>query len=235
MSTKAKAYYRLRRSRLQITMPLLSFRWPEDAAHVQAHFWRAGTAAKAWRCSYRAAVRWFREHAGALVILRLRHAGGACAHWVCVVAGQRREAAVSSPAASPLVAYALQRARATTVARQMLATVPVVRYTMPRDRAKLLSTFWGPAEAARAWRCSYQAARRWLLLHPDHAVLVQLVRPDGSMRARLCMLAGQERIRAPQGGRGNPTWQDSETQAALASRRWKRQRLTPSPDAPPWD
>lgn len=238
MSTKPKQFYRVRfcRARLQISLPLISYQWPGDAVHVYAHWWRAGTAARAWRCSYRAAVRWFRDHAGALVLLRLHHAGGACTHWVCVAAGQRRDTAAAAPALSPLVAYALRRARATTVTRQTMATVPVVRYVMPRDRATIMATYWSPGRAGKAWGCTYQAARRWLLLHPEHAILLEVVQPDGVIRSRLVMLAGQERIRAPLGGRGNPTWQDSDTQSALASRRWKRRRLVPpAPGAPSWE
>jgi hypothetical protein len=233
---RLQSYFRKRwlHARLQITMPLKSFHWPADAAAVRARFWRAGTAAASWGCSYRAAARWFRDHASLLVLVRLQHAGGAVTHWVCVRAGQAQSVATCAPETAPLVRETMNDVRRATVARQLLATVPVVRYHLPADRATIRATYWAPIDAARAWGCSYQAARRWLLLHPDHAIVLELVRPDRTIRARLVMLAGQERIRAQQGGRGNPSWQDSATQSALVSRRWRRPAPQPA-DAPPWD
>ncbi|NLI22816.1 MAG: hypothetical protein GX418_14875 [Clostridiales bacterium] len=114
-----------------------------------------------------------------------------------------------------------------------MASATVVRDQWPEKTALARSTYWRPAQAAKAWGCRYQTARRWLLAHPDHAAMLEPAETFGRVRRQPAMLAGQERTRS---SRGNPLWRDSASQTALVCRRWKRRRLTPlSPAAPPWE
>ncbi len=123
--------------------------------------------------------------------------------------------------------------RLSDLGNQRLASAPVVRDQWPEKAALERSAYWRPAQAAQAWGCRYQTARRWLLAHPDHAAMLEPAETFGRVHRHPAMLAGQERTRS---SRGNPLWRDSVSQTALVCRRWKRRRLAPlSPAAPPWD
>jgi len=114
---------------------------------------------------------------------------------------------------------------------------PVLAYVWPRDRPLIASTYWTLAQAARQWGWSYQSTRRWLWGNLSCAYILALRMPDGSIRHKLVMLAGQVRTVHSSGMPGNPLWFDPDYQAAQATRRWSRQRLTQQQpeDAPPWD
>lgn len=228
---KGKYCLRFLHCPVSITMPIMLYDWPEDQKLIGINFWLPSQAARAWGCSDRAVRRWMRAHPAQLVLLRLRHSGGLFTHKVCMRAGQARAAGSASTQEGALVSLAQRRAAATALARQALASAPVVRYMWPRDRETVHNTYWQPSQAAKAWGCSYYAARRWMLLHPQHAVVVELLHRNGTVTRRNCLLAGQARTSS---ARGNPDWRDSSCQAELVSRRWKRRLFSP-PEGVPWD
>lgn len=125
-----------------------------------------------------------------------------------------------------------------TLYTRALAVAPVMRYVWPQDAALVRYRYWRPAQAAKAWGCSYQTAHRWLLRHPQYAIRVELVTSEGvPIRCLWCTRAGQERLRWQPGAPGNPQWQSSEQQAELAARRWLQphREPLPGPDDPPWE
>lgn len=124
-----------------------------------------------------------------------------------------------------------------TLYSRALSVAPVMRYVWPTDSALVNYLYWRPTQAAKVWGCSYQAARCWLLRHPQYAIRVELVSQQGDLLRYLwCMRAGQERLRQQPGTPGNPCFRDPEYQAELATRRWLRPHLEPlpGPDDPPW-
>jgi len=124
---------------------------------------------------------------------------------------------------------------------QLLSRVnhpPVVAYRLPIDAERIKNNYWTVSQASAIWGLPYQSTRRWLWANLEHAIILELLLPDGSKRHKLVMLSGQERTLRESGGRGNPCFADPVFQAALASRRWVRKKLAArgiDPKSVPWD
>lgn len=102
--------------------------------------------------------------------------------------------------------------------RDDLQCFPGRPFRMPEDKRLFAIQFWTMRTAAREWGVSYQTARRWVLLHPETAVLVRVWSPRAlSPRWRLCVFAGQPKTDS---GEGNALFRSSEWQRGMAKRRW---------------
>lgn len=93
---------------------------------------------------------------------------------------------------------------------------------LPKDQHIFELQFWPMRKAAKEWGCSYQTARRWVLLHPEVAVLVRV----WSMRSpvprwKLCVFAGQPKFDRREGAEH---FRSSAWQRSMAQRRWRKRR-----------
>lgn len=126
-----------------------------------------------------------------------------------------------------------------SVASLLATGYPLARasYCWPADAAAMRAAYWTIAQAAKAWGAPYGSVRRWLYGNLQHAVLLELLRPDGTTVTKLAMRAGQACTAAPFGRPGNPRFRNCDYQHELAMRRWLRPHLEPppDPDAPPWE
>lgn len=106
--------------------------------------------------------------------------------------------------------------------RKDLRTFPGHLFRMPQDQRIFELQFWTMHKAAKEWGCSYQTARRWVLLHPEVAVLVRVWSPRAPVcRWRLCVFAGQKKFASSAGAEH---FRSSSWQRSMAMRRWKREK-----------
>ncbi|MBR4067578.1 MAG: hypothetical protein IKK08_03000 [Clostridia bacterium] len=102
---------------------------------------------------------------------------------------------------------------------------------MPQDQKFFQLHFWNLRKAAKEWGCSYQTARRWVLLHPSVGVLVRVQAVNALVpRWQLCVFAGQKKFDR---GEGAKHFRSSTWQRSMARRRWRRQRASDRGEAAP--
>lgn len=102
---------------------------------------------------------------------------------------------------------------------------------MPNDQQFFQLHFWNLRKAAKEWGCSYQTARRWVLLHPSVGVLVRVQAVNALVpRWQLCVFAGQKKFDY---GEGAVHFRSSRWQRSMARRRWRRQRAADRGEAAP--
>lgn len=106
--------------------------------------------------------------------------------------------------------------------RNDIRSFPGRPFKLPDDQRLFLLQFWNLHQAAKEWGCSYQTARRWVLLHPDVGVLVRVQSPRALIpRWQLCVFAGQPKF---DHGEGAEHFRSSTWQRSMARRRWRQQR-----------
>lgn len=102
---------------------------------------------------------------------------------------------------------------------------------MPQDQKFFQLHFWNLRKAAKEWGCSYQTARRWVLLHPSVGVLVRVQAVNALVpRWQLCVFAGQKKFDR---GEGAAHFRSSRWQRSMARRRWRLQRASDRSEAAP--
>lgn len=106
--------------------------------------------------------------------------------------------------------------------RNDIQSFPGKPFALPKDERFFSMQFWTISKAASEWGCTYQCARRWVLLHPELAVLVRVWSPRSPVpRWKLCVFAGQQKISRSEGA---AHFRSSAWQRSMANRRWRRQR-----------
>lgn len=106
--------------------------------------------------------------------------------------------------------------------RTDIRSFPGRPFAMPKDLRIFQLQFWSISKAAKEWGCSYQTARRWVLLHPELGVLVRVWSPRSPVpRWKLCVFAGQKKVSRSEGA---AHFRSSAWQRSMANRRWQRQR-----------
>lgn len=106
--------------------------------------------------------------------------------------------------------------------RTDIQSYPGRAFTMPHDQQFFQLHFWNLRKAAKEWGCSYQTARRWVLLHPSVGVLVRVQAVNALVpRWQLCVFAGQKKFDY---GFGAAHFRSSRWQRSMARKRWRKVR-----------
>lgn len=95
--------------------------------------------------------------------------------------------------------------------------------------------WWDCSTAAARWGVSWDTAKRWMLRHPDRAVLVPVLPPHSRKQQpiyRLCVPMGTART-TDDYCYGNPAFRDSDWQRRNFYRRYPGGKPPAKPEQPP--